>query len=310
MSNLQTIFLCDPGGNQTYIVANENKEIGSANIGGVHHRILQKFPKLEQGGYLVPPKFSTSAARLEMAGGEFCGNALRCLAAVVASTLEGKTFIAEELIQTNAVSIHQDHFRTKIEISGCEGQLSSRICTRDGRYEVEVAMPSVCFEEVLLDQTIYLNANPYQCNIAHLSGISHLVFRDADIATLSDYDRKALLTNAETLFHLKDVPAIGLIDIQSSTLGESITPFVWVRSIDTFFFETACGSGSVACALVKAAAAENSQSLEVQLLQPSGAYLSVEVFRKRHPLGIEYFDTNLSGSVPVVDSHQVNLSEK
>ena len=73
MSNLQTIFLCDPGGNQTYIVANENKEIGSANIGGVHHRILQKFPKLEQGGYLVPPKFSTSAARLEMAGGEFCG---------------------------------------------------------------------------------------------------------------------------------------------------------------------------------------------------------------------------------------------
>lgn len=52
-------------------------------------------------------------------------------------------------------------------------------------------------------------------------------------------------------------------------------PVVWVRSISTLFYETACGSGTTAVGLVEAV--RNGVDVNIPVLQPSGMQINIEV---------------------------------
>ena len=56
----------------------------------------------------------------------------------------------------------------------------------------------------------------------------------------------------------------------------SLSPFVYVKSIDTFYAETACGSGSVAVGLVTAKRQGKSVN-NAEIRQPSGHSIFVDV---------------------------------
>ena len=54
-----------------------------------------------------------------------------------------------------------------------------------------------------------------------------------------------------------------------------INPIVWVKSIDTLFYETACGSGTTAVCMVEAFL--NQKSQEIDVLQPSGMVITAKI---------------------------------
>ncbi len=73
-------FEVDPGGNVTAIVPGVFADQKRKTIA---RRILDNNPLIEQVGFWMKARSKESHARLEMAGGEFCGNATRSLAALL-----------------------------------------------------------------------------------------------------------------------------------------------------------------------------------------------------------------------------------
>ena len=293
------LYICDPGGNLTYIIVEEEKESLNAVNTTLHERILKRFPQLEQGGRLMPPRLQGSAARLEMAGGELCGNALRCLASLVAATWENKISIPTTLVRSDEVLLQGSTLTAQLEISGYQGQLECRVLREGEQYSVEVAMPRIREDAISIQQTLSLGRRELLCDVVRLSGISHVVFHKAGIASLSDKERSTLLALAEEEFSLHNSPAIGLIDLISSEGGMQIDPFVWVRTVETFFFETACGSGTVACAISQVVTTKDNRSIERTYLQPSGKSLMVRLSRARGSEGEQVYSTTLSGRVAI-----------
>ena len=54
-----------------------------------------------------------------------------------------------------------------------------------------------------------------------------------------------------------------------------IYPIVWVKQIDTLFFENACGSGTIATSMVETWLTQKSS--KDQIMQPSGEFLETEI---------------------------------
>lgn len=67
---------------------------------------------------------------------------------------------------------------------------------------------------------------------------------------------------------------IGIILLEKNNEKLKIFPIIWVKTIDTLFYETACGSGSLAAAIYKNYT-ENISSFEI--LQPSGYSINVKL---------------------------------
>lgn len=70
----------------------------------------------------------------------------------------------------------------------------------------------------------------------------------------------------------------------------SVLPVVWVRDIDTFFFETSCGSGSASVGVLNSTL--KCKSLSNLILQPSSNIIKVDV-----KYDMKVIDVVISGSV-------------
>ena len=68
--------------------------------------------------------------------------------------------------------------------------------------------------------------------------------------------------------------AIGIMLIEKVESNVKINPVVWVKTVDTLYYETACGSGSLAYGIYNYA--QNGVKI-VYLLQPSGYKIRVEL---------------------------------
>lgn len=64
-----------------------------------------------------------------------------------------------------------------------------------------------------------------------------------------------------------DENAVGMILLEEENGKTKINPVIWVKTIDTIYYETACGSGSLATAIYKNKV-EGSENSEI--VQPSG----------------------------------------
>jgi histidine racemase len=84
----------------------------------------------------------------------------------------------------------------------------------------------------------------------------------------------------------------------TSKVGEQlikIEPIVYVRDINTLFYETACGSGSTAVALVESLKTKNNKT-ELDVLQPSGKLISVKVLINKG----KFIYAEIDGEVEIV----------
>ena len=209
---------------------------------------MEKYLEVEQVGFL-----SNETNRLEMAGGEFCMNATRCA--------------IYEYSKENEDSI-------EISVSGTNNSLKGRVLN-DNKVEIKIDI-SKNIDELIEVQNDFI--------LVKIDGILIVIF---DEEKSKEYIRK-LKDNEELAkkelkeFMNKNIQttekAIGIMLLENVLDKIKINPVVWVKDIDTVFYETACGSGSLATAIYNY---YNCKEEMLEIIQPSGYTVNIELDTKK-----------------------------
>lgn len=191
----------------------------------------------EQAGFLIP-----SHSHFEMAGGEFCGNASRA-AAVLLSEIEERSEIA-------------------FTVSGFAGTVNATVAKQsDILYDVRCEFPGLPTEV----EPVTLASN-HPADIVDLGGIVHVVIQGEfpGEATLYQAAHREIMEH----FGLEEREAVGVIWFNKNRDGITMHPVVWVKAVDTFFYEESCGSGTIATSRVTG---------EASIIQPTGKMIRAEI---------------------------------
>ena len=204
---------------------------------------------VEQVGFIEKPSNSKALARLQMMGGEFCGNASRGFAAwLVIQSYPGIIF--QKKIQSYLVPI---------ETSGYNEVLNAMVeqSYNQDHANVEISMPIPLWIE-----QFSLNGIIGEHTIVNFKGISHIIVWNTTPC-------KQLVTKIKNfaIEELNDIDCLGILfyDERKSYL----TPIVYVKKVGSLVWENSCGSGTVAVA----AALANKQRKGLDCLnvsQPGG----------------------------------------
>lgn len=192
----------------------------------------------EQAGFLV-----LDDQHFEMAGGEFCGNASRAAAVLFSRALD-----ADDVSFT---------------VSGFDGTVDAHVTQKndDSHYQVRCVfpgMPTDVREVTLADGT--------PASIVDLGGIVHVVIEAKFPVDSKVYEREHHAITEE--FNLGDRDAVGVVWFERTGDAIEMHPVVWVKAINTFFYESSCGSGTIAVGRVTGIPS---------IIQPSGHPISAEI---------------------------------
>jgi diaminopimelate epimerase len=265
------IVIADPAKNITLLVLTPVPPEERARVA----KALLDDPSLgaEQVGFVIPPSgdgasgrgaTTRSAAtlrrastlrraaplwRLEMMGGEFCGNAARSFGLYVArrTGLSGKV-------------------RLEIGISGMETTVSVRADLDRGL--AEASMPPALAEKTLVYRGAALPVYVFE-------GIVHAIALDIPASETAFYEIRAILEAGFEGGALFDAVGVMFYD----RAAQLMTPAVYVRATDTLVFESSCGSGSAALGLYLARSLDHGETT-LALRQPGG---TIEVRVEKQP---------------------------
>ena len=165
----------------------------------------------EQVGFVKEPIMGGDV-RLEMMGGEFCGNASRSI---------GMLFARQNNIESGNVLV---------EITGSDRPLNTKVDLENETSEIDMPIPKG-IESINVSG---LGKFP----IVLIDGINHIIAESVD-ATDENFEKfkKAVYENY-------DIEAFGVMFFDKEK--NYITPAVYVKDTDTTFFESSCGSGTLA----------------------------------------------------------------
>ncbi|MCL2037865.1 GNAT family N-acetyltransferase [Candidatus Saccharibacteria bacterium] len=223
------------GGNRTAIASLETT-LTPEERARFGKKLMKSAEKLnaEQAGFWLP-----GSSHLEMAGGEFCGNASRAVALLATNFQPGEA---------------------QLSVSGFDGEVSAKVDQlAERKYYVSADFPDMKYK---ISEESWGEA---PAKIVDLGGIVQIVI-EADLP--KDYE--AIQRELIKKFGLEERAAVGVVWYQNDqeTGVVKIDPVVWVKEIETFFYETSCGSGSIAAAL--ATGTRN-------ITQPTGQNIDVKV---------------------------------
>lgn len=238
-----TYCIANPAGNITVLVTSPVEKSEYAEIS---RRLLETVDGSEQVGFLVSPVLGGDI-RLEMMGGEFCGNALRCAGLYYAK-------------------MHPD-FKSgiiKTEISGCDRVLDVLINGENGDVEGEMPLP--------VDNDIAMLWKTRIADAVIFDGIVHCV-SEQDHSDIKPAWLKESLRSLALQYHTS---AVGLIRLDREKM--EITPTVYVVSTDTMICESSCASGSEAVAICLAE--EEMDGVYTYNLKEPGGTLCVTVTKE------------------------------
>jgi diaminopimelate epimerase len=218
-----------PGGNDTALVLGIEEDAAKRKL--INDEIMAKHPNVEQVGFIST---DANSPTLIMAGGEFCGNAARSAAW---HYLEGRP--GEILLR----------------VSGARQPIKAGV---SGAHEAWAQMPidSDLSHIVEVERGVFRVA---------LEGITHFVVnapRSFNPEDLRDFANEIL-----TKHDASDELAVGVIFTEQLASGLKIHPFVRVKRIGELFYETACGSGTIAVGAVMCAT--SGKNVNISLIQPS-----------------------------------------
>ena len=226
-------ILADPSGNTTAFVLTP---VARGSYGPVARQVMAAL-NAEQVAFIHD-------GRMDMMGGEFCGNASRSFALWQALHREDglslRPFTGEEQVS--------------VRVSGAPRPLDVVIRGREDALYAAIKMPLPLRVLPLTDPAL----GPV--TLVEYPGISHLVLEsrtpdDGDLAAA-----RALLTALNA-----DSGCFGLLYAN----GSSLRPLVYVRDTDSLIWEASCASGTCAVAAARALAQKN--TLQLELFQPGGS---------------------------------------
>lgn len=195
----------DPAGNLTLFVLDQVLAPQRASLAAA---LMRQDPAVEQVAFAVPPRMGGDG-RIEMMGGEFCGNACRAYGLLLARQRGGMPA------------------RLLVEVSGAPAPVPVEADPGARRSSAAMPLPRRLFAR---------EVGGVSGVLAEFDGISHLVLPVS-------FD-PALLRQGQALLEATGADAWGVLFLD----GLSMTPVVTVRSTGTTVFEGSCGSGSVAAA--------------------------------------------------------------
>ncbi len=239
--SLERIVIAYPAGNTTALLFDT---LPHEDRAALHAGILRTWegqatgqPKIEQCCFVTRPRDPRAATRVELFGGEFCGNAARC-AAWLACDGDGDGLI---------------------EVSGVERPL--RFLVGDGRVAMEMPVPGAPD----------LVTPVAEGSLVRLDGIAHLVVDSGwgDVRGAGALVRELV---CQGRYGLDGQLAVGVSRYDEESGAADF--HVWVRRLGTFCDETACGSGTSAIGIAAAAARRASATLDI--VQPSGSSMITE----------------------------------
>ncbi|GHV41758.1 diaminopimelate epimerase [Spirochaetia bacterium] len=253
------IVIADPAKNITILVLDR---IDSAPARAEAARRLLADPSLkaEQVGFVIVPDGAHTKWRLEMMGGEFCGNAARSFG----------LFVARE---TGLKGRHT----VMIEISGMQKSLPVHVDTEAGRAEVEIPRP-------LAQGSLNFEGRSFPVFV--FEGITHVIapgLKPEPAAAERDtfFAIKALIEKGVQ----NHFDALGVMFYD--TQNQFLRPAVYVAATDSLVFESSCGSGSAALACWKTAAlrdgdgrcdvAQSGGIIEVRVSKHEGEISSITI---------------------------------
>ena len=237
-------WLFDPSGNITALIPLQAETDCGLSIA---EAVMRAEPSCEQSGFVLPGT-ALCDARLRMAGGEFCGNASLCTAALTA--VRTGMPIGETICM-------------RIDVSGAALPVSVTLDRRkDDFFTGSVVMPPVTeIREISFPGT---HTGPVPVVI--MPGICHAVVSES-----FGIDR------AETV--IRDWCAALNADAMGIMLTDSVfsrlTPLVYVPAAGTLYRENSCASGTAAVGALLASHRQSSVSLSLK--EPGGTlYVSAD----------------------------------
>ncbi len=238
----------NPSGNTTILITDSVDR----SLHGLVARTLMEplYLCAEQVGFVEEPTDPRAAARLQMMAGEFCGNASRAVAALLADRGGGPR--------------GGDSVTITLEVSGSDSLVEARVTpTGPESWWTDVQVPG---PRAVRETTAMIAGKPVTAFCVTLPGIEHVVL-DRVSPALELYE--ALL---EQRLFSADSDARGVMFWDS--VEGTVVPLVAVGS-ETLVWEGSCGSGSVAVASV--AAQRMGQSVNNLVLRQPHGELTVSV---------------------------------
>ena len=232
------VVRADPAGNITLFVLDPVEREKRAGIAAK----LMAVPewKAEQVAFLCAPR-QGGDGRMEMMGGEFCGNAARAYGMMVARQRGG----AEQV---------------RIETSGVGQPVQVNVDLAAGTARAEMPLP-LAVRSVEVDGRSGV--------VVNLGGIAHLVV-EGEEPSLEFFEK------AEEVFRgVRGLGAYGVIFLESAR--GRLTPLVKVPATGTLIWEGSCGSGSLAAAIAQSQGRDGEFSAVYR--QPAGT-VEVTVIRE------------------------------
>ena len=243
----------DPTGNITALV---ESPVGIPEQPAAAAEIMRRHPAVEQVGFVRFPEGDGSmSAELRMAGGEFCGNASMCTAALCVLR-KGRA---------SADSISKE-LTLSLRVSGVAEPLDVRLKreTADA-FSAGVKMPpALCIE----NREFEFEDRKDRLPLIRMEGIDHiLIGADAALFALRE-DRQAAGLAVRSWCAALSSPGLGLMFLEKREQNFSMTPLVYIPGSDTLFWEQSCASGSAAVGMVLAR--EKGARTEATLNEPGG----------------------------------------
>ena len=178
--------------------------------------------------------FRTGENRIDMSGGEFCGNASRAFGMLLAKErgIRGKAEL-------------------EIGISGCDGSVKVSVDTENHEATADMPLPKSVAERTVGNM---------HGTLVNLGGIAHFVTEEAE-------PELAFFRRAEPLFdEFPGIEAYGVIFLEKG--GSHFYPLIRVPAAGSLVWEGSCGSGSVACAVRRSIGVEGEYA--ENYIQPAG----------------------------------------
>ena len=217
--------------------------------------------------------FVTGENSMEMCGLEFCGNASRSFALMLAK---------ERQIEGSG--------KMRIQVSGCNEILGVDVdpATNYTRIKMPLPVSVVHLQDTGID---FLDG---AC-LVDLDGIMHVVLTDVEPSEENFVLAKDYVNGTYA------PPAMGVMFYD--TEKNILTPVVYVRDVDTTYFEGSCGTGSTAVAAAFTVE-EKSGTFQFELVQPAGTIIST--IEKAHG---EIKNIYIQGPVILHDVQEVVINE-
>lgn len=259
MNKTYQLTITRPAGNDTGLIKGLVKRELKKKINNL---VEKEFPNVEQVGFYDFDE-KTQTGILEMAGGEFCGNATRSTAYVL---LNGK--IGEIPMKVSGIS--------KILTAG-------------------VRKKNTAFTQVpiITDFSAIKQLTP-TISLIEIEGITHLITAKPENKTQDELKKegKKILKKFGLLASRK---CAGVMFLSKKENTVVMDPIVWIRDVATLYFETACASGATAVGVWEAYKSKKNKTI-IKLLQPSGQFLTATITKN----ATRFTDAIIEGPIKIL----------